>query len=240
MASRVGRFIHISTCSVYWCTGDFLSGARGRLRSPRISPNDPAASNTTSRYNKRKAEETLLAAHRAPTFPSPRSACRSSVAKAISRCVTRRIVAVSVTAGRWRCPTEATPRFVTSTSATWRKPLPACPVPRRASGRPTISPAAKSSRCGRHRGDCRTAREAGHERGHSHAGPARDGPRHGLLPFSQQASQVPAIYKARRDLGWSPTPYAVWLERAVRWSVDTLGKGASRRRPTLSARASSR
>ena len=70
MAGRVGRFIHISTCSVYWCTGDFPCPVPEEdFDRLRISPNDPAASNTTMRYNKRKAEETLLAAHREYGFP---------------------------------------------------------------------------------------------------------------------------------------------------------------------------
>ena len=47
-----------------------------------------------------------------------------------------------------------------------------------------------------------------------------------LSPFSQRAAQVPAIFKARRDLGWEPTPYAVWLERAVRWAMDEGLPGA--------------
>src|SRR5206468_6545163 len=38
-------------------------------------------------------------------------------------------------------------------------------------------------------------------------------------PFSQQAPQVPAIFKARRDLGWTPTPYMMWLEAAVRSAI---------------------
>lgn len=43
-------------------------------------------------------------------------------------------------------------------------------------------------------------------------------------PFTQSAAQVPAIDKARRELGWRPTPYKVWLERIVRWWVDSGSK----------------
>lgn len=41
-----------------------------------------------------------------------------------------------------------------------------------------------------------------------------------LYPFSQTAPQVPAIHKARRVLGWEPTPWSAWMERAVRWCLD--------------------
>lgn len=62
--------------------------------------------------------------------------------------------------------------------------------------------------------------------------PARILPRLGIpgpgvpfAPFSQQAAQVPAIHKARRELDWRPTPHEVWLERAVRWATDPEGGG---------------
>jgi hypothetical protein len=29
--------------------------------------------------------------------------------------------------------------------------------------------------------------------------------------------------RARQELGYEPTPYAVWLERAVRWAADRMG-----------------
>ena len=39
-------------------------------------------------------------------------------------------------------------------------------------------------------------------------------------PFTQRAPQIPAIDRAIRELDWSPTPYPVWLESVVRWWVD--------------------
>jgi hypothetical protein len=48
-----------------------------------------------------------------------------------------------------------------------------------------------------------------------------------LFPFSQEAAQVPSIRKARRDLGWDPTPWAIWLERSVRWADRHLRSGGT-------------
>jgi len=39
-------------------------------------------------------------------------------------------------------------------------------------------------------------------------------------PFSQRAPQIPAVDRAIGELAWSPTPYPVWLERIVRWWVE--------------------
>jgi 2'-hydroxyisoflavone reductase len=36
-------------------------------------------------------------------------------------------------------------------------------------------------------------------------------------PFSQSADQVPAIDRAKTELDWSPTPYDEWLGRTARW-----------------------
>lgn len=36
-------------------------------------------------------------------------------------------------------------------------------------------------------------------------------------PFSQRVSQVPAIERAEAELDWSPTPYAQWVEGLARW-----------------------
>jgi hypothetical protein len=38
-------------------------------------------------------------------------------------------------------------------------------------------------------------------------------------------SQIPSIDRARREIGWAPTPYATWLERTVRWYRDVYRAG---------------
>lgn len=43
-------------------------------------------------------------------------------------------------------------------------------------------------------------------------------------PFTQAAPQIPAIGKAEGRLAWDPTPYETWLEGIVRWWVDSGSK----------------
>jgi nucleoside-diphosphate-sugar epimerase len=45
-------------------------------------------------------------------------------------------------------------------------------------------------------------------------------------PFSQPASQVPCIARARKELAWKPTPYEEWLEKVAVWYREYYRAGA--------------
>src|SRR5262249_9037080 len=70
LAGRVGRFVHVSTCSVYWCTGDFPCPVPEEDfdRLGDFSER-PTSIEYDYGYNKRKAEEALFEAHGQTGFP---------------------------------------------------------------------------------------------------------------------------------------------------------------------------
>ncbi len=49
-------------------------------------------------------------------------------------------------------------------------------------------------------------------------------------PFTQRAAQVPDVSRAVAEIGWSPEPYARWIESTVRWWRD-VAAAQGRRSP---------
>jgi len=70
-AGRTAHFVHISTCSVYWCTGKFPCPVPEE-EFDRFGDFEerPGSIEYAYGYAKRKAEEILFAAHRETGFPA--------------------------------------------------------------------------------------------------------------------------------------------------------------------------
>src|SRR5678815_5195488 len=70
LAGRAGHFIHVSTCSVYWCTGDFPCPVPEE-EFDRLTDfaERPGSIEYDYGYNKRQAEQTLFAADQEHGFP---------------------------------------------------------------------------------------------------------------------------------------------------------------------------
>ena len=222
LSGRVGRFVHISTCSVYWCTGDFPCPVPeedfARLAD---FPERPGSIEYDYGYSKRKAEETLFAAHRERGFPV--TTIRLPIVggegdptlRYASYCL--RVA----DGGPIVLPDGGYASFRHVYVADAARTLAALPGIPRAVGqaynlacdeilsvRSVVTRIASVLGCAVDTVEIPTPALRALGVGTT------------FSPFTQQAAQVPAIFKARSELGWAPTPYATWLERTVRWSMD--------------------
>ncbi len=222
LAGRVGHFVHISTCSVYWCTGDFPCPVPEE-DFDRISdfPERPGSIEYDYGYNKRKAEEALLAAHKERGFPA--TTIRLPIVGGEND-PTLRYASYCLRVsdgGPLVLPDGGYASFRHVYVADVVRMLAALPGIPRAVGQAynlaceeilsVRSVVAQIAALLDRRVDTveiptPALRALG-------AGTA-------FSPFTQQAAQVPAIFKARRDLAWAPTPYREWLQNTVRWCMD--------------------
>ncbi|HEY3176547.1 MAG TPA: NAD-dependent epimerase/dehydratase family protein [Candidatus Polarisedimenticolia bacterium] len=225
LAGRVGHFIHISTCSVYWCTGDFpCPVAEGDFDRLSDFAERPGSIEYEYGYNKRKAEEALFAAHQERAFPvttirmpiiggeddpslrylsyvlrlsdgGPVALPDGGYAPFRHVYVADAARALAALAGRTHSIGQAY-NLAGADILSVRGVVAAMAdlLGRRAETVDIPTPILRAMGLGT-----------------------------SFSPFSQQAAQVPAIFKARRDLGWETTPHRVWLERTVEWSLRVAG-----------------
>lgn len=233
---RVGHYIHISTCSVYWCTGDFPCPV------PETDFNRldefakrPGSIEYDYGYNKRMAERALRTAHHRSGFPF--TAIRIPIVGGESD-PSLRYASYSLRIA------DGAPLILPDGGYAPFRHVYVGDVARALAGlagKPSAIGQAYNLACEEILNlrmiVASIARLIG--RGvetvdiptpvlRSLGLPAA------FSPFSQQAAQVPAIWKARAELGWQPTPYMIWLDRVVH---DALDGGLSEMPPALAFRA---
>lgn len=224
LSDRVGRFIHISTCSVYWCTGDFPCpvGEEDFERLEDFGPR-PASIEYDYGYGKRKAEKVLVEAFAQRGFPVVRvrlpivAGEEDPSLRYGSYCLRigdggplllpdgghrlfRHVYVDDAVRGL-----EALASLPGAEGEAYNlaceEILSLRTIVLRLAGLMGRTPRLVSV-------------------------PTPDLLARGIplefSPFSQQASQVPSIRKAVEHLGWETTPFPVWLERAARWAIDAM------------------
>lgn len=226
-AGRTAHFIHISTCSVYWCTGDFPCPVPEEdFDRLSIFEEKPGSIEYAYGYAKRKAEEVLFAAHAEKGFPvtAIRMPIVGGEADPSHRYVSyfqriedgRPLVLPDAGVACFR-------HCYVGDAAGALAELP---------GRTDAIGRAYNLACAEILDLRRIVSMAGEMLGKSTATvpiPMKLLDQRGLdrafSPFSQPVSQVPAIERARMELGYLPTPYVHWLDRTVRWYRDTYRAG---------------
>lgn len=224
LSGRTGRFIHISTCSVYWCTGDF----------PCPVPEEdfdrfgdfeqrPESIEYDYGYNKRKAEEALFAAHREKAFPvtalrMPNVAGEEDPTLRYASYVMR-----IIDGGPLVLPDGGYAPFRHVYVGDAAAALAGLPAHGETIGRAYNLASHEILSVRRLVTDMAAALD---RRIDLVDVPSpvieRRWPEADFSPFSKRAAQVPSIARARREIGWSPSPYASWLEATVRWSHEKL------------------
>ncbi len=216
---RTARYVMISTGSVYWCTGDFPCPVPEE-DFDRLGDFEerPGSIEYAYGYAKRKAEKVVFAAHSAGTLPA--TACRLPIVGGETDPSLRYISYFHrIDDGRPLVLPDSGAAcfrhvFVDDVAAA----LPGIAEAEVAAGRAYNL---ASDEIFDLRTLVRLSAEILERRIETVSIPfdvidAR-GPDRAFSPFSQAASQIPAIRRARAELGWSPTPWPVWLERCARW-----------------------
>jgi nucleoside-diphosphate-sugar epimerase len=228
-AGRIGRFVHISTCSVYWCAGEFPCPVE-EDDFDRLDVSRERSSSIEYAYGmgKRGAEDALSAAHRDRGFPvtAVRLPIVGGEEDASLRCAgyVQRIL----DGGPLVLPDGGHAPFRHVYVGDVTRALASIPDRPAAAGRAynlacseilTLRRvvAALASALGRRVRviDVPSSLARG-VLGEGYAA---------WSPFSQRAAQVPCIARARRELAWETTPFAEWIDRAARWCVDRLAAG---------------
>ncbi len=226
-SGRTAHFIHISTCSVYWCTGDFPCPV-SEEDFDRLGDFEerPGSIEYAYGYAKRKAEEVLLAAHRDKGFPV--TAVRMPVVGGEADPSLRYVSYFQrIDDGRpLVLPDAGVACFRQAYVGDAADALADLPGKANAVGRAYNLASeeilelrrvvAMSAAC--------LDREAVAVPIPMQVLDARGLDRE-FSPFSQPVSQIPSIDRARSEIGWRPTPYAAWLERTVRWYRDVYRAG---------------
>ncbi|HET6374275.1 MAG TPA: NAD-dependent epimerase/dehydratase family protein, partial [Candidatus Polarisedimenticolia bacterium] len=219
---RVGRFVHISTCSVYWCTGDFpCPVAEEDFDRLGDFAERPGSIEYDYGYAKRKAEETLFAAHREKGFPV--TTIRIPIVggeEDNSLRYASYVMRVS----------DGEPVILPDGGYAPFRHVYVGDVARMLADLPGIAGAVgqaynlASSEILSTRMIVNEVAALLGTRVETIEIPTPLLRSLGLgtafSPFSQQAAQIPSIGKAQRELGWAPTPYRTWLERTVRWDAE--------------------
>lgn len=242
LRGRVGRFVHISTCSVYWCTGDF----------PCPVPEEdfdrlgdfaerPGSIEYEYGYGKRKAEEALFAARQDGGFPvtTVRLPIVGGAADPSQRYASyfRRVA----DGGPVLLPDGGYAPFRHAGVSDVARALAALPRAAHAEGQAYNLAGAEilsvrsivtaiASLMGRGLDIVEIPTPVLRAMGLGTA----------FSPFTQQAPQVPAIFKARRDLSWSPQPHQVWLEESLRWWLERGSAGGGEDPPQYRYRGQER
>jgi len=226
LSGRAGRLTHVSTGSVYWCTGDFPCPVpEEQFDRHGDFPEAPGSIEYDYGYAKRKAEEVLGEAHRAGslavTVVRPPVVAGEDEPALRYAAYCRRLE----DGGPVVLPDGGDTQFRHVYAGDLARALASIPGRPATSGRAynLASPEILSVR----RLTLDIARILGREPElveipvpflKERAPVAAEAT--AFSPFTQRAPQVPAVERAARELGWAPTPYPVWLESVVRWWVD--------------------
>lgn len=226
LSGRTGRFIHISTCSVYWCTGDFpcpvpeedfdrLGDFKERKESIEYDYG----------YNKRKAEEALFAAFRKTGFPVTAVRLPNVAGEEDPTLRYASYVARIADGGPLVLPDGGYAPFrhvyVGDAAAT----LAGLPGRAESVGRAYNLASHEILSVRRLVSDMAEMMDRRVDLVDVPSPVIDDRwPEAGFSPFSKRAAQVPSIARARREIGWSPSPYRTWLEATVRWSHEQIRK----------------
>lgn len=226
-SGRTAHFIQISTCSVYWCTGDFPCPVfEEEFERFGEFGERPGCIEYAYGYGKRRAEETLFEAHRRSGFPV--TTIRMPI-----------VAGEADPSGRYFAyfhrMEDGRPLILPDAGATPFRHVYVGDVAELLADLPGKAHAigrAFNLACAEILDLRSVVTMAAEMLGRSVATvpiPLQLLDARGLdrsfSPFTQPASQVPAIRRARLDLGWDPTPYAVWLKRTVRWYRDYYRAG---------------
>jgi len=219
---KTAHFIHISTCSVYWCTGEFPCPV-GEEEFDRFGDFDerPGSIEYAYGYAKRKAEEALIAAHREDKLPA--TAIRMPVVGGEADPSLRHISYFHRIddGGPLVLPDSGVAGFrqmyVDDAAETLADPP----------GKTVAMGRAYNLACEEILDLRGIIAMSAHFLGRKvatlpisfHLLDAK-GLDRSFSPFSQPISQIPSIERAKSELGYHPTRYSVWLERVVRWYRD--------------------
>jgi len=228
---RTARFVHISTCSVYWCAGEFPCPVEeddyARLDAARERPSSIEYAYGSG---KRGAEDELRRAREATGFPV--TVIRMPIVAGEEDASLRYAGYVQRVAGGGPLvlPDGGHAPFRHVYVADVTRALRSLAASATGVGeaynlaggeiltlRRVVDGIARLMGCEPERVAIPAAR-ARRAAGDAYAT---------LFPFSQEAAQVPSIRKARRDLAWEPTPWETWLERSVRWAQRHLESGGA-------------
>lgn len=225
---RTAHFVHVSTCSVYWCTGDFPCPVpEEEFDRHDEFPERPSSIEYAYGYAKRMAEKALVAAGEESGFPATR--IRMPIVGGEADPSTRYFAyfhkirdgkpLVLPDGGRMRfrhCyvddAAETMARIPGNASAVGRAYNLACAE--------ELTLAGIVERSGELLGVGRVETVGIPMKELDALGLDR-----AFSPFSQPADQVPAIDRARAELGYAPTPHDTWLERTVRWYTEYFRAG---------------
>ncbi len=244
LCGRVEHFIHMSTCSVYWCAGEFPCPVpEEELDRQGRFAEQPGSIEYAYGYGKRLAEQALFAAHRERGFPVTTIRC-PIVGGSDDPSLRHASYCLRVDDGKPVCLPDAglapSRQVHVGDLARALADLPgrteAIGEAFNLAGHEILTVArvvsAMAQLLGRRpdtveiptpvlRGMGLVSREEGNL----------------FSPFSQQAAQVPSIGKARRLLGWRPRPYLQWLEEVVRGVMDARQRGTLPQPPAYAWRA---
>jgi nucleoside-diphosphate-sugar epimerase len=226
-AGRTAHFVHVSTCSVYWCTGDFPCPVPEE-EFDRLGDFDerPGSIEYAYGYAKRKAEETLAAAGRERGFPI--TSIRMPIVGGEADPSLRHVSYFQrIDDGRpLALPDAGVACFRQAYVGDAAETLADLPGKAQAIGR------AYNLACAEILDLRRLVAMSADLLGRTVATVAipfqvldARGLDRTFSPFSQPVSQVPSIDRAVREIGYAPTPFAVWLERAARWYRDVYRAG---------------
>lgn len=244
LTDRVGHFVHMSTCSVYWCTGEFPCPVpESEFDKLGEFSERPGSIEYAYGYGKRQAELELFAAHRERGFPA--TIIRSPIVGG-ERDPSLRYASycLRVADGEPVClPDSGLAPFrqvyvgdLARALAELPKHVGVTGEAINVAGHEILTVAHIVQRIGAMVGRpvdtveiptpvLRSAGLVTREEGNL------------FSPFSQQAAQVPSIGKARRLLRWRPTPHDQWLEKVVRDVMDSHKHGFLPQPPAYACRA---
>ncbi len=226
-SGRTAHFVQISTCSVYWCTGDFPCPVfEEEFERFGEFDENPGSIEYAYGYGKRRAEEVLFEAHRSTGFPV--TTIRMPI-----------VAGEADPSGRYlaylRRIEDGQPLILPDAGTTPFRHVYVADVAESLADLPGKSHAigrAYNLACAEILDLRRVVIMVAEMLGRSVTTvpiPLQLLDARGLdrsfSPFTQAAGQVPAIRRARLELEWDPTPYAVWLERTVRWYRDYYRAG---------------
>lgn len=225
LSGKTGRLVHVSTCSVYWCTGDFPCPV-GEEEFDRHGefPEQPESIEYDYGYAKRQAEKVLMEAHAKGRLsvsivrPPVVSGAADPSLRYAGYC--ERIgdgdPVVVPDGGKARL------RHVwVDDLARIMAVLPSKPA---AAGRAYNLASEEEISVGRIVTEIATIMGSSPELidipGEYLEREGGRGLTTAISPFTQARSQVPDIMRARKELGWSPAPWEVWVRETVRWWLD--------------------